>query len=86
MNNIIVHSVWIYLECITGNFLFHTQTSRLAQSVEHLTLNPRVVGWSPTLGQGIFGGQDRVVVKDLNRASYQTNIQTFCKGNSQYVT
>ena len=30
-----------------------SQEARLAQSVEHGTLNPRVVGSSPTLG-GIF--------------------------------
>ena len=29
--------------------------TRLAQSVEHGTLNPRVVGSSPTLGELIFG-------------------------------
>ena len=28
--------------------------ARLAQSVEHGTLNPRVVGSSPTLGERIF--------------------------------
>ena len=32
----------------------HTQQARLAQSVEHETLNLRVVGSSPTLGDQLF--------------------------------
>ena len=32
----------------------HVSTARLAQSVEHGTLNPRVVGSSPTSGVPIF--------------------------------
>ncbi len=31
--------------------MLHSYTARLAQSVEHGTLNPRVVGSSPTLGE-----------------------------------
>ena len=34
----------------TDNELPRYTTARLAQSVEHGTLNPRVVGSSPTLG------------------------------------
>ena len=33
---------------------FHRQPARLAQSVEHGTLNPGVVGSSPTLGDTLF--------------------------------
>ena len=33
----------------------HTSAARLAQSVEHETLNLRVVGSSPTLGANLFG-------------------------------
>ena len=37
-----------------GRFVSPTFTARLAQSVEHGTLNPRVVGSSPTLGAWIL--------------------------------
>ena len=34
--------------------IFGLLPARLAQSVEHGTLNPRVVGSSPTLGAGLW--------------------------------
>merc|ERR1711954_204630 len=37
-----------------NNFVFGIKTARLAQSVEHETLNLRVVGSSPTLGEQFF--------------------------------
>ena len=37
-----------------NNFVSDIKSARLAQSVEHETLNLRVVGSSPTLGEKIF--------------------------------
>ena len=41
------------------------QVARLAQSVEHETLNLRVVGSSPTLGAKIFCIQAKIFSKNL---------------------
>ena len=46
---------------------FKNSSARLAQSVEHQTLNLRVVGSSPTLGEAFmkypFHYSDKIVVK-----------------------
>ena len=41
---------WGYSTSVIEAPAAHT-VARLAQSVEHETLNLRVVGWSPTLGE-----------------------------------
>jgi hypothetical protein len=46
---------WRQFLCeIWSVLLYRTSTARLAQSVEHETLNLRVVGSSPTLGDFFF--------------------------------
>ena len=44
----------IFQEGVTEMLMGLVQQARLAQSVEHETLNLRVVGSSPTLGATIF--------------------------------
>ncbi len=46
------HEIWALIKTTTGPQKF-TTAARLAQSVEHETLNLRVVGSSPTLGVSI---------------------------------
>ena len=46
---------------------FLTHQARLAQSVEHETLNLRVVGSSPTLGEIFSSFQDNWIIASLSR-------------------
>ena len=49
-----INYVYIYLSNLTNCTINQAKTARLAQSVEHETLNLRVVGSSPTLGAYTF--------------------------------
>ena len=46
----------IYIDCLITHHIWYSSklSARLAQSVEHETLNLRVVGSSPTLGVRFF--------------------------------
>ena len=47
----------------------YVSVARLAQSVEHGTLNPRVVGSSPTLGEALLPGHPQKVLCQLQAAA-----------------
>ena len=58
--------------CVQLCLSCRSQQARLAQSVEHETLNLGVVGSSPTLGSFVFIENHRIVENSLRRTHYMS--------------